>query len=208
MFRPRPVKPRWTKSPGWRSCRRLRPEPFIVKTTYTVPDGIRQLRADKALSLSHPDHSRVAFRRAFDAGLVTLRGKVIVPDTPVAGGDTLEFSFPDLKPAELKAVDIPLDVIFEDKHLLAINKTAGMIVHPGAGHGGGHAGPRASGTLQGRAQRHRRRGASGHRAPARSRDLRHHSRSQNRQGASGTGRAISGAGVAKGISALVAVRPS
>jgi 23S rRNA pseudouridine1911/1915/1917 synthase len=106
-----------------------------VKTTYTVPDGIRQLRADKALSLSHPDHSRVAFRRAFDAGLVTMQGKVIVPDTPVAGGDTLEFSFPDLKPAELKAVDIPLDVIFEDKHLLAINKTAGMIVHPGAGTG-------------------------------------------------------------------------
>jgi len=106
-----------------------------LKTIYTVPDGIRQLRADKALSLSHEDHSRVAFRRAFDAGLVTLRGKVIVPDTPVRGGDTLEFSFPDLKPAELKAVDIPLDVIFEDKHLLAINKTAGMIVHPGAGTG-------------------------------------------------------------------------
>jgi len=106
-----------------------------LKTIYTVPDGVRQLRADKALSLSHPDHSRVAFRRAFDAGLVTLRGKVIVPDTPVVGGDTLEFSFPDLKPAELKAVDIPLDVIFEDKHLLAINKTSGMIVHPGAGTG-------------------------------------------------------------------------
>ena len=106
-----------------------------MNTTYTVPDGVRQLRADKALSLSHPDHSRVAFRRAFDAGLVTLRGKVIVPDTPVRGGDTLEFSFPGLKPAELKAVDIPLDVVFEDKHLLAINKTSGMIVHPGAGTG-------------------------------------------------------------------------
>ncbi len=106
-----------------------------MNTTYTVPDGVRQLRADKALSLSHPDHSRVAFRRAFDAGLVTLRGKVIVPDTPVVGGDVLEFSFPALKPAELKAVDIPLDVIFEDKHLLAINKTSGMIVHPGAGTG-------------------------------------------------------------------------
>ena len=109
--------------------------PFHVNTLYTVPDGIRQLRADKALSLSHRDHSRVAFRRAFDAGLVTRRGQVLVPDTPVVGGDVLEFSFPDLKPADLKAVDIPLDVIFEDKHLLAVNKTAGMIVHPGAGTG-------------------------------------------------------------------------
>jgi len=106
-----------------------------VNTLYTVPDGIRQLRADKALALSHREHSRVAFHRAFDAGLVTLRGRVIGRDTPVAGGDVLEFSFPDLKPAAVKAVDIPLEVLFEDKHLLAVNKAAGMIVHPGAGTG-------------------------------------------------------------------------
>lgn len=106
-----------------------------LNTTYTVPDGIRQLRADKALALSHREHSRVAFHRAFDAGLVKLHGRVIGRDSPVVGGDVLEFSFPDLKPAELKAVDIPLDVIFEDKHLLAVNKTSGMIVHPGAGTG-------------------------------------------------------------------------
>ena len=106
-----------------------------MKTIYTVPEGIRLLRADKALALSHPDHSRMAFHRAFDAGLVTLRGRVIGRDTSVTGGDVLEFTFPDLKPAELKAVDIPLDVLFEDKHLLAINKTSGMIVHPGAGTG-------------------------------------------------------------------------
>jgi 23S rRNA pseudouridine1911/1915/1917 synthase len=106
-----------------------------VNTLYTVPDGVRQLRADKALALSHREHSRVAFHRAFDAGLVTLRGRVIGRDTPVAGGDVLEFSFPDLKPAAVKAVAIPLEVLFEDKHLLAVNKAAGMIVHPGAGTG-------------------------------------------------------------------------
>lgn len=106
-----------------------------MTTTYTLPDGIRQLRADKALALSHRDHSRVAFHRAFDAGLVKLNGRVIGRDTPVAGGDVLEFSFPDLKPAELKAVDIHLDVLYEDKHLLAVNKASGMIVHPGAGTG-------------------------------------------------------------------------
>jgi 23S rRNA pseudouridine1911/1915/1917 synthase len=47
----------------------------------------------------------------------------------------VEFTLPDTKPSELKAVDIPLDVLFEDKHLLVINKVAGMIVHPGAGTG-------------------------------------------------------------------------
>ena len=106
-----------------------------LTTSYTVPEGVRILRADKALALSHREHSRVAFHRAFDAGLVKLRGKPIGRDTSVTGGDTLEFSFPETKPAELKAVDIPLEIIFEDKHLLAVNKSSGMIVHPGAGTG-------------------------------------------------------------------------
>ncbi|MDB6093416.1 MAG: pseudouridine synthase [Verrucomicrobia bacterium] len=106
-----------------------------MTTSYTVPEGIRLLRADKALSLSHAEHSRVAFHRAFDAGLVTLNGKTIGRDSSVKAGDVLEFTFPDTKPAELRAVDIPLDVIFEDKHLLAVNKSSGMIVHPGAGTG-------------------------------------------------------------------------
>lgn len=106
-----------------------------MSTLYHVPEGIRRLRADKALALSHPEHSRVAFHRAFDAGLVTRSGRAISRDTAVAGGDVIEFSFPPTKPAELKAVDIPLDVLFEDQHLLAVNKSAGMIVHPGAGTG-------------------------------------------------------------------------
>lgn len=103
--------------------------------TYTVPEGIRHLRADKALALAFPDHSRTALQRAFDSGLVTLGGNVIKRDHGITAGDTLEFSLPDTKPAELKAVDIPLDVIFEDKHLLAVNKAAGMVVHPGAATG-------------------------------------------------------------------------
>lgn len=77
----------------------------------------------------------MAFQRSFDAGLVRRGGVAIKRDTSVIGGDVLEFGFPEVKPAELRAVDIPLDVIFEDKHMLAINKPAGMIVHPGAATG-------------------------------------------------------------------------
>lgn len=107
----------------------------MSKEIYTVPEGIRRLRADKALALAFPDHSRTALQRAFDAGLVTIRGVAVKRDHGVAGGDVVEFALPDTKPAELKAVDIPLDVIFEDKHLLAVNKPAGMVVHPGAATG-------------------------------------------------------------------------
>jgi 23S rRNA pseudouridine1911/1915/1917 synthase len=107
----------------------------VSQQTYTVPEGVRRIRADKALAVGFPEHSRVALQRSFDAGLVLVADKPIKRDHAVRGGDTITFSMPDVVPSDLKAVDIPLDVLFEDKHLLAINKAAGMIVHPGAGTG-------------------------------------------------------------------------
>jgi 23S rRNA pseudouridine1911/1915/1917 synthase len=106
-----------------------------MKQSYTVPEGIRRLRADKALALAFREHSRTALQRAFDAGLVLMRGQPIDRSHDVAGGDVIEFALPEVVPAELRAVDIPLDVLFEDKHMLAVNKAAGMIVHPGAATG-------------------------------------------------------------------------
>ena len=100
---------------------------------FTVPEGTRTLRADKALALAFPEHSRVAFQRSFDAGLVKSKGRALERSSSVRGGDLLEFSFPDVVAAELKAVKIKLKVLFEDKSLLAIDKPAGMVVHPGAG---------------------------------------------------------------------------
>jgi 23S rRNA pseudouridine1911/1915/1917 synthase len=106
-----------------------------MSTTYIVPETIRRARADKVLASAFPDHSRSAFQRAFDAGLVRRGETVLGRDATVTAGEELVFQFPDTKPAELKAVDIPLDVLFEDKHLLAVNKTSGMVVHPGAATG-------------------------------------------------------------------------
>ncbi len=106
-----------------------------MSISYTVPPDSSRARADKVLATAFPEHSRVAFQRCLDAGLVTLNGKVIDRSADVVAGDELIFSFPEVKPTELKAVDIPIDVIYEDKHLLAINKAAGMVVHPGAGTG-------------------------------------------------------------------------
>ncbi|MEO5961689.1 MAG: RluA family pseudouridine synthase [Opitutaceae bacterium] len=106
-----------------------------MNQTYTVPEGVRALRADKALAIAFREHSRTALQRAFDAGRVTVRGVAIKRDHTVTGGDTLEFSFPDVVAAEVQGVDIPLNVIFEDKHMLALNKAAGMVVHPGAATG-------------------------------------------------------------------------
>jgi 23S rRNA pseudouridine1911/1915/1917 synthase len=103
--------------------------------TYTIPEGIRRERVDKLLAHAFPEHSRSAFQRALEAGLVSVDGKVTAQDLEVKAGQLVEFSFPETTPMVLKAVDIPLNVIFEDKHLIVLNKPAGMVVHPGIGTG-------------------------------------------------------------------------
>lgn len=104
-------------------------------TDYLVPAGGRRGRADKLLAQAFPGHSRAAIQRAMEAGLVKVDGKVIGQSQDVSPGQTIEFSLPEVVAAELRAVDIPLDVIFEDKHLIVLNKAAGMVVHPGTGTG-------------------------------------------------------------------------
>lgn len=101
--------------------------------THTLPEGTRRLRADKALALAFPEYSRVALQRAFDAGHVRINDAVVTRDHTARPGDRIVFEFPEVRPAELKPVDIPLEIVFEDQHLLALNKPAGMVVHPGAG---------------------------------------------------------------------------
>jgi len=101
---------------------------------HVVPAGPAR-RADKELAAAFPSHSRTALQRAFDAGLVLRDGVPLGRDASVHAGDRLEFALPVVRSAELRAVDLPLDILFEDRHLLAVNKAAGMIVHPGAATG-------------------------------------------------------------------------
>jgi len=102
---------------------------------FVVPKGVRRERADKVLAAQFLEHSRAALQRAFEAGLVKRRGVVITQKQLVGSGDEIAFDLPAVKPAELRAVEIPLAILYEDEHLLAVNKAAGMVVHPGAGTG-------------------------------------------------------------------------
>lgn len=107
----------------------------LQPVSYTIPAGTRRARADKILARAFPDCSRAAFQRAFEARLVTADGKPITQSDHVGAGQTLLFAMPEARPAQLKPVQIPLEVLVEDAHLIAINKPAGMVVHPGAGTG-------------------------------------------------------------------------
>jgi 23S rRNA pseudouridine1911/1915/1917 synthase len=100
---------------------------------WQVPEGVRRTRADKALASAFPAHSRAAFQRAFEAGLVLVGGAPAACDRTIAAGDRVEFRFPEVRESALAPVSIDLDVLFEDAHMIAVNKPAGMVVHPGAG---------------------------------------------------------------------------
>lgn len=103
---------------------------------FIVPEGTRRARADKVMAAAFPEHSRAAWARAFDAGLVARGGVALQRSDPLSAGETVSFSFPALQTADLAPAAIPLAVLYEDEHLLAVDKPAGMVVHPGAGTGG------------------------------------------------------------------------
>lgn len=101
--------------------------------TLTVPEGTKKLRADKVLGAACPELSRVAIQRAFEEDLVRIGGNPITKSHRISEGEVVTFSFPPVVPSEVVARDIPLDILFEDEHLVVINKPPGMVVHPGAG---------------------------------------------------------------------------
>lgn len=90
-------------------------------------------RADKVLARALPEHSRAGWQRAFAAGLVTRGGRTLDKNDAVKAGEVIAYAFPEVQPSELTPRPIALDILFEDRSLLVVNKPAGMVVHPGAG---------------------------------------------------------------------------
>ncbi len=102
---------------------------------FIVPESVRRERVDKALAVAFPEQSRAAWQRAIDAGLVSRDGVALARKDEVSPGDVITYSLPEVKPLDLTPNEIPLETLFEDKHLLVVNKPAGMVVHPGSGTG-------------------------------------------------------------------------
>jgi 23S rRNA pseudouridine1911/1915/1917 synthase len=92
-------------------------------------------RLDRALAVHLPEHSRSSIARLIHDGRVTLDGKAADrPSIRVAAGKTAVLDIPPLVPAAAVSQEIPLRVIFEDEDLIVIDKPAGLVVHPSAGH--------------------------------------------------------------------------
>jgi 23S rRNA pseudouridine1911/1915/1917 synthase len=81
--------------------------------------------------------SRAVAQRLIKGGQVTVNGRTSKPSYRVQVGDALVVHVPVEKPSAITPEQIPLDLIYEDDHLMAVNKPAGMVVHPSYGHESG-----------------------------------------------------------------------
>lgn len=93
---------------------------------------------DQVLSTLLPEYSRSQIQDWIRRGFVWVGGSVsIKPGAKVRGGERICVQPPPPLPQQASAENLPLDVLYEDSDLLVLNKAAGMVVHPAAGHWSG-----------------------------------------------------------------------
>lgn len=98
-------------------------------------DGAKEDRLDKFLVSRLPDFSRSRLQGLIKDGMVKVNDKAATKaGFIVQAGDSVEVFVPETQVTELVAEEIPLQVIFENKDLVVIDKPAGMVVHPAVGH--------------------------------------------------------------------------
>ena len=91
-------------------------------------------RLDQYLAARELPHSRSQIKRHLDAKCCEVNQRPARPATRLKPGDTVAYAPPPLRPASVQPEDIPLSVLFEDQHLIVVDKPAGMVVHPAPGH--------------------------------------------------------------------------
>ena len=91
-------------------------------------------RLDRALADAVPTISRERLKALIRSGAVEASGKLLRdPATKVRGDESFRIAVPEPTPAHNEPQDIPLKIVFEDDHLLVVDKPAGLVVHPAAG---------------------------------------------------------------------------
>ena len=92
-------------------------------------------RLDRWLSEQLADISRSRLQKLIEDGRVRLNDRVCqTKKTKVVRGDRIKIEIPEPVKLDLTPENIPLDILFEDEHLIIVNKPAGMVVHPAPGH--------------------------------------------------------------------------
>ena len=94
-------------------------------------------RLDALLPRFVPALTRSAAQKLLQSGAVAVNGAPVRKNYRAAAGDTVELTLPEPEESAAEPEDIPLDIVYEDADVIAVNKPRGMVVHPAPGHSSG-----------------------------------------------------------------------
>jgi len=103
------------------------------QTQFEVTEELSGKRADIVLSHFLSDHTRSQIKKLIDDNHVLVGGKPIKPSKKFEKGEIVEITLPEPDSIDAEPENIDLEVLYEDKSIIVVNKPAGMVVHPGAG---------------------------------------------------------------------------
>ena len=103
----------------------------------TVPEESAGQRLDRFLASVLGTHSRSQIQRLIETGHVHVAGRTAKSNQAVKAGQVVSVEVPEPVAAAVQAEDLPLGIVYEDRDLVVVDKPAGMVVHPAAGHAGG-----------------------------------------------------------------------
>jgi 23S rRNA pseudouridine1911/1915/1917 synthase len=109
----------------------------VTERRFLVAPADARARLDRWLADAAPDLSRARLQALINAGRVRVDGAVRKAAYRLHGGEAVEVDVPPPIPETLEPEPIALRVVHEDEHILVVDKPAGMVVHPGAGHARG-----------------------------------------------------------------------
>jgi len=101
--------------------------------TARVPEELAGMRLDQCLAEVFPDYSRSKLQTWIKAGRVLVDGEVLKGREKLDGGEEIELDAEAERVIEYAPQEIPLDIVYEDRSLLIVNKPAGLVVHPAVG---------------------------------------------------------------------------
>jgi 23S rRNA pseudouridine1911/1915/1917 synthase len=101
--------------------------------SFVVSDETAGVRLDRFLHQELPERSRSFLQKLIKQGNVRVNGRAARASYQVRAGDEVHIEIPPPRSLDVRAEEIPLDVLFEDSDLIVVNKPAGLVVHPAAG---------------------------------------------------------------------------
>lgn len=100
---------------------------------YKIRQDEQNIRLDKIIASIDNSISRTSVQRLIEEGKILVNEKQGKPSYKVNEGDIIKIEKEEPQEIDLKPQEIPIDIIYEDKDILIINKAKGMVVHPGNG---------------------------------------------------------------------------